>query len=881
MKRLTTGLCAVILLLGGFAAADTGLTTLPEFTSTTSPSSAISQRVWGKAVKLTGLTTGLCLTLDGSSFITTTACGGGGGGANSKWATSTGSTIIPNGGGGIIISASSTFSNLLNLTNASSSLSTFLGATWLTSLTHKLLSTDANGQIVATTSIGTNFLTGALGTINGSSLVVGGSITISAASSTLLSNNNTFSGVNSFTGNTTLANATSTNFFATTASSTNLFSASASFGALTFPSIKNAVLGTDQNGLVAATTTIGVNYLTGTLPVTKGGTGAATLTGCLTGNGTGPITGSGTCYTGSGANPTASIGLTAVNGVSTSFMRSDAAPALDQSIAAIWTAASTTHTGHVAINTASSTQFTSSTIWTGLGTAAGTLLAVDPNGKIIATSTPAVGGSGTVTNVTCGTGLTGGSFSTTGTCALDLTAQNIWTGASTTWTQHLSLNTASTTILTAPVLFTGLTPFKITTTDANGLLVASSTVGNTFLANNGALTVTAGAGLAGGGSVALGGSTSLTLDQAFAAIWTAASTTFVNHLSLNNASSTLHTIGTLWLPSLTNKLLSTDANGQVVATSSVGTNFLTGVLAAAQFPALTGDITTSAGSLATALKSTGSAGTYRSTTFDAQGRETSGTNPTTFSGYAISDSSANFFAAITDETGGGGNVVGSASPTFTGKAIFAAASTTDLSASGSLYGPFASAVWVSDGSKLATAATAQTCVNQFMRSMSATYVGGCAAVSLTADVTGTLPIGNGGTGSTNLGTGVVQASSGVLSAANPTRSFIIGVSSTTPLLAASTTAPQFSFGIGMTVTSWSCTVAPAGATAEISWQYANPTAYATVGPTYLAASSTPGSVAISSNNTPTAQATSTISVGSPTGNATSAFCTFVGNSATI
>ncbi|VVE75757.1 hypothetical protein [Pandoraea sputorum] len=39
---------------------------------------------------------------------------------------------------------------------------------------------------------------------------------------------------------------------------------------------------------------------------------------------------------GSGANPTAKIGLTAVNGSATTLMRSDAAPALDQSIAPTW-----------------------------------------------------------------------------------------------------------------------------------------------------------------------------------------------------------------------------------------------------------------------------------------------------------------------------------------------------------------------------------------------------------------------------------------------------------------------------------------------------------------------------------------------------------------
>lgn len=74
---------------------------------------------------------------------------------------------------------------------------------------------------------------------------------------------------------------------------------------------------------------------------------------------------------------------------------------------------------------------------------------------------------------------------------------------------------------------------------------------------------------------------------------------------------------------------------------------LTGVLPATAFPALTGDITTSAGSLATTLKNTGTAGTYRSTTFDAQGRETSGSNPTTFAGYAISDTWPNLAAALT------------------------------------------------------------------------------------------------------------------------------------------------------------------------------------------------------------------------------------------
>jgi hypothetical protein len=43
------------------------------------------------------------------------------------------------------------------------------------------------------------------------------------------------------------------------------------------------------------------------------------------------------------------------------------------------------------------------------------------------------------------------------------------------------------------------------------------------------------------------------------------------------------------------------------------------------------------GSFVTALKNTGTAGTYRSVTTDAQGRVISGTNPTTISGYGITD----------------------------------------------------------------------------------------------------------------------------------------------------------------------------------------------------------------------------------------------------
>lgn len=94
--------------------------------------------------------------------------------------------------------------------------------------------------------------------------------------------------------------------------------------------------------------------------VAQGGTGAGTLTGPIKGNGTSAFSAaassdiiglwSGTCNSttvllGSGAcaglpaaaNPSASVGLTAVNGSATTYMRSDAAPALAQSITPTWT----------------------------------------------------------------------------------------------------------------------------------------------------------------------------------------------------------------------------------------------------------------------------------------------------------------------------------------------------------------------------------------------------------------------------------------------------------------------------------------------------------------------------------------------------------------
>ncbi|MGZ3784278.1 MAG: tail fiber domain-containing protein, partial [Bdellovibrio sp.] len=76
---------------------------------------------------------------------------------------------------------------------------------------------------------------------------------------------------------------------------------------------------------------------------------------------------------------------------------------------------------------------------------------------------------------------------------------------------------------------------------------------------------------------------------------------------------------------------------------TIATSQLNGTLNAAQMPAFTGgDVTSSAGSLNLSLANSGvTAGTYKSVTVDAKGRVTAGTNPTTLSGYGITDAIKN------------------------------------------------------------------------------------------------------------------------------------------------------------------------------------------------------------------------------------------------
>ena len=81
-----------------------------------------------------------------------------------------------------------------------------------------------------------------------------------------------------------------------------------------------------------------------------------------------------------------------------------------------------------------------------------------------------------------------------------------------------------------------------------------------------------------------------------------------------------------------------DGSISVEGAISLAGGEVVGILPASHLPALSGDVSSSAGSSIVTLANTGvTAGTYNKVTVDAKGRVTNGTNPTTVSGYGITD----------------------------------------------------------------------------------------------------------------------------------------------------------------------------------------------------------------------------------------------------
>lgn len=116
---------------------------------------------------------------------------------------------------------------------------------------------------------------------------------------------------------------------------------------------------------------------------------------------------------------------------------------------------------------------------TSLGVPAGTFLAVNPQGSVIATTTPA--GSSGVTSVATTNGITGGTITTTGTIQLDQTFGQVNTAASTTYVGGVTIGKATTTQATSTNQFATTGTFtNLTGTSFTGFGLTSCS-GSTFL----------------------------------------------------------------------------------------------------------------------------------------------------------------------------------------------------------------------------------------------------------------------------------------------------------------------------------------------------------------------------------------------------------------
>lgn len=225
--------------------------------------------------------------------------------------------------------------------------------------------------------------------------------------------------------------------------------------------------------------------------------------------------------------------------------------------------------------------------------------------------------------------------------------------------------------------------------------------------------------------------------------------------------------------------------------TSLATTKLTGTLQATQFPALTGDVTTSAGAVATTLANTavtpasyGSATQVATFTVDSKGRltaaastsiaiaasqVTSGTldnarttaaSTNTVSAIVARDASGNFAAGTITATFSGnltGNVTGNVSGTAATITGALALANTPLTTRGDLL--------------VATTATpilgrlAKGTQYQVLTGGATDPTWGAVDLSQATAITGTLPVGNGGTGATTLaGAGIVVGSASLTTA---------------------------------------------------------------------------------------------------------------------
>ncbi|MFZ2886325.1 MAG: hypothetical protein WA021_00720, partial [Minisyncoccia bacterium] len=409
--------------------------------------------------------------------------------------------------GGLMSFSSSTISNLSS-TNATTTnaTSTSLFATnanvtngttsnlAITSLPSALLATDANGSVYATTSIRSTLVAGSLGSINGTTFNRGDSILVTAASSTLLADANTFSGSNVF-------------------SSTITGSISGNAGTATALQTPRTINGVAFDGTANITVTAASSTL---LANTNTWSSLQTFSNVL-------ITGSSTFQNFTAINSTTS------NATTTNL--------------AVTGYASTTALTVSSLNSASCDVKANAGGVLVCGTDATGLTAYD------AWTHPSAGVSAT-------------------------TSSMIFSAASSTFVGGVSINTATTTAATTTALAISGTPSALLATRADGSVYATTSIASTLVAgslgtingttfNRGdSITVTAAS------STLLGDVNAWTALQTFSNVLLTGSSTFQNFTALNTTT-TNATTSSFAITSLPSALLATDANGRVYATTSI------------------------------------------------------------------------------------------------------------------------------------------------------------------------------------------------------------------------------------------------------------------------------------------------------------------------
>ncbi|RJQ33330.1 hypothetical protein C4568_04795, partial [Candidatus Parcubacteria bacterium] len=410
---------------------------------------------------------------------------------------------------GFVSQASSTVVGLLNSTSASTSRFTNSGSTWLTGLTNALLATDANGLVVATSSISTNSLTGILGVGNGG----------------------------------TGASAFGQGWIYSTGG-TNALAASTS------PTVNYLVATSSSQGSIFA-------YRVGI-----GGSGAPTRPLDVTGAGrfTGTLTlGTVLSCTGSQALQTNGSGDIACGTLSVSGASSAGGWTTNNN----WLVSLSTSTDLVSIG-GSSTPYGKVTILS--DSTATTTLVLSAASAQTANIFDIYDESGSLSTVLTAGGLLGLGTSSPATM-LSVGGSGYLTGGLGVGI----LNTSAGTLRTSgAATFGGLGTFS-----SGFISNASSTISSGLFSMTGGASTTA---FTNSGSTWLSGLTNAILSTDQNGLVVSTSTIGLLGLNASTARFTNATTTNLHITGLTNALLGTDANGRVVSTTSISTGLLTGIL---------------------------------------------------------------------------------------------------------------------------------------------------------------------------------------------------------------------------------------------------------------------------------------------------------------